>query len=291
MFGLFKLSKGWPFKQIFTVVLYGRKINLYIRDRRAYLLGQRKDGQGLQPELIDLVRDRASGMSGAVFFDIGANYGEWTLALRETAKACVVVEPHPGLAKLLRENFRGLRNVEIHEIALCDGDRVADLYYRVGYSGGSSLHEGYISGLNRRVWWGIGRMAKTTVSCRGARSFIPEVLARLEASASPLILKIDVEGAESDILRDLVDFLSARTDWLIVLEFNAVAIAATGQDAKETWNRLLSLGDCSVVDTSIARARKPGSARTFKSVIQPRENCDVIVTPRRPREKVRLDAL
>lgn len=260
--------------------MYGQMIALDSRDLRAHLLSLRKDGKGLQPELINFVKDYVGNMSNTVFFDVGANYGEWTLALRDTVRAAVAVEPHPHLAQLLRENFSGLKKVEVHEVALSNADGEAEFHYREGYSGGSSLHEQYLSGLNPRVWRGIGRMATTTVETRETGHFLAEMFAPYAVETASVVIKLDIEGAEGLVLSGVHRFLSGLKNWVLVSEFNPTAIEAIGEDPADTWASLKNLGICRVFSAKDASLNQAFSVEMVGAEPQPIHNSDVIVTPR-----------
>lgn len=218
-------------------------------------------------------------MSQPLFFDVGANYGEWTLALRDIVRAVVAIEPHPRLAQLLRENLSDLEQVGVHQIALSNSDGVAEFHYRVGYSGGSSLHERYLSGLNPKIWWGIGRLAKTSVNTRETGGFLAEMFAAHADEETSVVIKLDIEGAESLVLSGVKRFLSGRKNWVVVSEFNPTAIETIGENPSETWALLTDLGICRVVSANNESSNQADSSDN-ESVPQPLRNCDVIVTPR-----------
>lgn len=280
-FRRFKLRKGAPFRRRFYGTLYGRKVAMDPRDRRAYLLTRRNDGTGLQAQLIELVKSEVGRMSSPLFFDIGANYGEWSLALRDFVQGIVAVEPHPKLGKLLRYNLSGLKNVEIQPIAIGHSDGISEFFFRRGYSGGSSLHPEYLSGLDSRVWWGIGKMAKTRVECREAGSFLEEALARFSGQISSVVLKIDTEGSEGAALPGLERFLTSVEDWLVVIEFNPEAIKALGDNPEELWKQLTLLGNCRSLNSKEPNPNQLALRDIPISTDAPRQNSDVIITRER----------
>lgn len=278
-FRRFKNRNRILFRRKFIMELYGRRIALDTLDRRAFLLSKREDGQGLQPDLIRMVKDYVAQMNDVIFFDIGANYGEWTLALRDIVKTSVAIEPHPRLAKLLKLNFQGLLNIEVQQIALAADDGEAVLHYRRGYSGGSSLSPAHLARLDPKVWWGIGRMAKTRIIAREAEGFLGEVFDRHTPEVRSVALKIDIEGGEGAILGALSGFLEKLNDWLLVIEFNPQSIEAVGQDSGEIWKILRRLGACRVVPSGEDRESECSLEEIPIADSEPLFSCDVIVLP------------
>lgn len=280
-FRRFMFQKGAPFRRKFYGILYGRKVAMDLRDRRAYLLDRRRDSKGMQAELIELVRSQVVRMPSPLFFDIGANYGEWSLALRDVVQGIVAVEPNPRLRKLLQYNLSGLKNVEIQSVAIGQSDEVAQFYLRRGYSGGSSLRPEYLSGLDPRVWWGIGKMSKTIVECREAGSFLEEAFLRFSGQISSVVIKIDTEGSEGASLPGLSRFLSSVEDWLVVIEFNPHAIKALGDDPDVLWKRIMRLGNCRTVDSKGPNPNQLTLGKIALSSDVPLKNSDIIITPRK----------
>ena len=81
---------------------------------------------------------------GAVFYDVGANIGYYTLrAARLVGQAGQVIafEPHPGACTRLRRNvvLNGLTTVRVFELGLSDTTGEATLHVPAGNAGGASL--------------------------------------------------------------------------------------------------------------------------------------------------------
>jgi len=276
-FLLFCLRRGWPFRTTFGLKLYGLNFRVFIRDVRAFLLSK-EDGVGLQHKLIErslekLVEERA------LFLDLGSNYGEWSAAFASRCDAIVAVEPNPELARLLQHNFSTLPSVKVIQVALSDRVDEAPLFLRSSYSGGSSLYGGHIHRLNRLLWWGIGSRKATKVRTQPLLDLYEQNCADWDKQ-SRLVIKVDIEGAETLILEDLKEILGRHEDWLLVIEFNPDAIRAVGGSPQLMWKVLNSLGSIEVFTSGAGSVQLDEDGQMARAVIEgPDFSCDAIITP------------
>ena len=130
---------------------------------------------------------------GAVFLDIGANAGYFSLL----ASRCVgesgrvlAVEPNPAMVKQLRQNKERncLTNIAITEAACSDSVEVLDLYIGNPYNtGNSSLSR------DNLAWTKSVKVTCTTV----------DLLVEKYGLHRVDLVKIDVEGAELQVLRGM----------------------------------------------------------------------------------------
>lgn len=162
---------------------------------------------------------------GAVdaFIDVGANIGLTTIAFARRLRLghVVCVEPSPENARLLRENLRrnGIAAIVI-EAAVGDRDGTAS-FVRARSANMGRIGEG---GEDVRV-----------VS-------MGTVLAAVPAAVRIGLLKIDIEGAEADILRGSLSWLS-RVDH-VVMEIHSVL------DVDPGWcEERFALAGLTLVDT------------------------------------------
>jgi FkbM family methyltransferase len=133
--------------------------------------------------------------AGAVFFDVGANRGALTLLggrLVGEGGTVVALEPLPENATALRANvaLNLLENVRVVEAAAGAVDGTARLYRAADHSAASL-------------------MQPTADAIDVAVVALDDAIDRAELPA-PDVLKIDVEGAELDVLRGLERQLRAR---------------------------------------------------------------------------------
>jgi FkbM family methyltransferase len=140
-------------------------------------------GGSYEPELTELFAERVR--PGSVVFDLGAHIGYYTLLASRLVRGggrVVACEPSPRNLRHLRGHveMNRLRNVEVVAAAVCDREGTAS------FSSGGGSGTGHLAGKGE----GKIRVVTTTVD-------------RLRSSTglSPDFLKVDVEGAELDLLR------------------------------------------------------------------------------------------
>ena len=129
--------------------------------------------------------------------DAGANIGVSVLEWKTRWPQCEIIcfEPDPFTFQVLKQNVEanGLPSVVYHNVALSDQDGIGVLHGEIGKGAdarGNSLNEG----------WGKRSASSTTeVQCRRLSSFLGD----REIS----FLKLDVEGSEERVLRDIDSLL------------------------------------------------------------------------------------
>ncbi len=116
-----------------------------------------------------------------VVFDIGAYHGVWAVPLSRHAREVVAFEPNPGTYHVLEETIdvNRARNISACRLAIGSTPGIADFF---GTGSGASLRPGHL------------RQSCTRVTVDTLDRFV-------ERRASlPDVLKIDVEGAEYQVL-------------------------------------------------------------------------------------------
>jgi FkbM family methyltransferase len=132
-----------------------------------------------EDEVMDVLSRRMR--SEDVVFDIGAYHGIWAVLLSRHARKVVAFEPNPGTFKVLEETIAVNRagNVSASPVALGGESRVADLW---GTGSGASLQPGR------------QRPSRSRVQVETLDGFAER------QGLTPDVLKIDVEGAEHQVL-------------------------------------------------------------------------------------------
>jgi FkbM family methyltransferase len=128
---------------------------------------------------------------GLTILDIGANVGAFSLwaSLRWPGSTIHAFEPHPGTFAYLRRNLSGLTNAVLHNVAVFPTDQ-KQLPFFTRYDGDGE------SGL-------ADCMARTFVEALpGGRTLLVDVIHPAELPQAEIV-KLDVEGAEADVLRHL----------------------------------------------------------------------------------------
>ncbi len=145
---------------------------------------------------------------GDVAIDCGANVGLVTARLAATGAEVHAFEPDPVAFKVLSERFVKDANVHCHNMAVSSSDGVMKLYFReereenpVSYSVGSTL-------IATKSDVRLSTFAEVRV-CR-----LADFLKRFDRVR---FLKLDIEGAECDVLEDLIqEQLLHRIDLTVV---------------------------------------------------------------------------
>ncbi len=165
-----------------------------------------------EPEIISFMAHWLS--EGSIFVDAGANIGYHTLiaaSLVGEGGSVIAFEPNPANAVRLRSSVERNRfkNIVLHEMALGATPGLATLTVRNSNSGSGTL---------------VGDFGQDAVNPHELRSFNCSV-AVLSAFVSNRVrlLKIDVQGAELDILRGGEPVLTLID--AIVVELNSSAVA------------------------------------------------------------------
>lgn len=167
---------------------------------------------GKEPETLDWID---GWTQDAIFFDIGANIGVYTVyaALRYPWVRVVAFEPEYANLHLLRDNIvkNGLQDrVDIYSIALSNRVGLSHLHVQ-DFTPGSALHTESTETLcvtqaQKPVIWGEGIYTLTLDQfCE-------------EKGLQPNYIKIDVDGTEPEVLKGGIRTLSSQRLRSLILE-------------------------------------------------------------------------
>lgn len=142
---------------------------------------------------------------GHVFFDVGSNIGFFALlASREVGPSGEVhaFEPVPRIADAVRRNaaLNEMTNVRVHTVAVADADGSADLVL-AGHPGGATLSAQDVP----PDATGVARVKVVTLDRLVGDGTVP----------LPDVVKIDVEGAEMQVLDGMAQLLRTRRPSLV----------------------------------------------------------------------------
>jgi len=142
------------------------------------------------------------GADLATVVDIGANRGQFSLAVRRWAPGARVVafEPLSGPADRFRKVFQGDAQVTLHQAAI--GPKAGQTTIHVSAADDSSSLLP-ISALQERLFPGTGEVRTETVTVGRLSDFVSA-----EEIVSPTLLKLDVQGFELEALRGCEDLLA-----------------------------------------------------------------------------------
>ena len=138
----------------------------------------------------------------ATVIDIGANRGQFTLAVRRWAPTARVVafEPLPGAALVFRSIFSGDDKVVLHEVAVGPRPSRSSMHVSARDDSSSLLP---ISSLQSKIFPGTSEIATIEVQVAPLESFVKPVEIR-----APAMLKLDVQGFEYEALIGCESLLS-----------------------------------------------------------------------------------
>lgn len=141
--------------------------------------------------------------------DVGAHKGQFALAVRAAGLTCPILafEPLPDVFEKTTERFRSDSNYEVRNLALSDAAGTQTMQIS-GHTDSSSL----LQIGDQQAAFFPGREAVATVDV--TVSTLSDELRDTELAA-PALLKIDVQGAELDVLRGAGEALK-RFDHLYV---------------------------------------------------------------------------
>jgi FkbM family methyltransferase len=171
---------------------------LQLMRRRRFALAMLRHRIGATTEHIEAIRL----CKAATLLDIGANKGQFSLAYREfTPEGRILAfEPFPESAGKFRAVFADDARAELHQTALADKEGEATFYVTTRKDSSSLLEPGAA----QEAAYGVRDEATTTVAVKRLDQVVD-----MGALARPVLLKIDVQGAELKVLEGCVDLESA----------------------------------------------------------------------------------
>lgn len=165
-----------------------------------------------------------------VFYDIGGNYGYYTLLLAPEVEQVHVFEPVSSTLEVLRMNVERnhLNNVTVHGVGLADASGTAEIRL-FSSSGNNSLFDVTAGATVRRI---------------GTEAIRLETLDGLvfdHGLPTPGLIKMDVEGAELRVLQGARQVLRQFHPTLI-MEFYGPHFEKAGYSSADVVDELLAAG-------------------------------------------------
>lgn len=154
---------------------------------------------------------RLAAFEPRVVFDVGANVGDWSRLALDTFPAARVFafEPMPAVYAELDRNLAGERRVELFQQGLSDRAETVQFHYYPAHAGQSSRYPFNVSEEARSV---SAHLVPGDTLC--ARHGIERID----------ILKVDVEGAELDVLRGFEGMLNEGRIDVVQFEYGRVNV-------------------------------------------------------------------
>lgn len=161
---------------------------------------------------VDLSPQKRERNDTPVIFDLGAHIGLSVLyfKIKYPNSKIVAFEPNSNIFPILQENIEcnGLKNIELHNIALGSKDETRSFY--IDNSGADSFSTG---SFNKDAWNGLQKSTPISVKCEQLSKYITENID---------ILKIDIEGAETEVLRELIESNKLELVRNILIEYHPI---------------------------------------------------------------------
>lgn len=144
-----------------------------------------------------------------IFYDIGANVGDWTLSMASSFPECRVFsfEPHPVLFQQMKRSIgiNGFPNVVAYNFGLGSTEESHTLHCDPKNQGNNSIC----------VLPESDNVTEIAISVKRASDFIKY------DGCNPTLIKLDVQGFEYEIVKDLSDpLLLKHCDFMIEIDKN-----------------------------------------------------------------------
>jgi len=137
----------------------------------------------------------------SVCIDCGANIGDVTEKLRSFGSKVYAFEPHPAAFKQLAERFKkDLSKVKLYNNAVLDKEGVLRLFFHQDSEADETSTGAFSTSaslISRKTNLNLDNYVE--VKCVRLSDFILELDKKID------ILKIDIEGAEAEVIRDLIN--------------------------------------------------------------------------------------
>lgn len=166
-----------------------------------------------------------------VLYDVGANYGYYSLRFSDRCKAVYSFEPFSGVFKILTANIKrnNLQNVMAFKIGLAriPSEKKLNVY---SSSGNNSLFK-------RKIPKGheLKFLGKETIRLTSLDKFLKE-----KGFLVPNLIIIDVEGGELDVIKGAEDTIKKHEPYLIV-EYSETTSHDAGYNRRDLAKALTGL--------------------------------------------------
>lgn len=129
-----------------------------------------------------------------MYFDIGSNIGNWSLANIGFCSKIISVEASPLTFEKLLENCYGNLNIECINFAVCDNNNMDVIFYHAEANTLSTLNKNWLTLESSRFY----NQKYKEIICK---SITLDKL--IEKYGIPELIKIDVEGGEFECIKSL----------------------------------------------------------------------------------------
>lgn len=188
-----------------------RKIYVDLDDIRGTWISKQK---GTQREKVAFLRKICKKERIMNFYDLGANYGEFSVGLQDVVHNVYSFEPNKNVASCLKETALLYNNITVYDTAISTDNKDKILHYNEKYSGGGRLEKNWSWTDERYKEYNSEKyFKKQKVKCTDFLKF----LQRTHKSGTPMI-KIDIEGSEMLIIDHIKEYLAGQEKWFVYFE-------------------------------------------------------------------------
>jgi len=214
-YSFFRGLKNYAYSNLKSSQIMINDYNMILDSHDSFNLSLKNSYEPIETELI-----KQKIKNDDVVIDVGSNIGYYTLLFASKIGPQGHVfsfEPAPENSKILKSNvaLNNFQNVTVEEFAVSNKSGKVDLYLADEGIGQHRIHE--------------SRFGKSSISVKMIS--IDEYLS--EKSQKIDFVKIDVEGAEYDVLKGMENILNVNPSIELLLEFNPINLIEHGSDPKE----------------------------------------------------------
>ena len=174
-------------KDVQSELFWGRRVILPINDNDAAIIYYSGGLTGLEYRLTKYILKNFSRSD--VFYDVGANYGFYTYLAQEliTSGQIHAFEPQKEICRYIEKNTSSCSNCFTNNAALADFSGKTSLFVSDKYSGGNTIVQDIAESQ-------FAKMNKMEVEVLTMDDYVKN-------HAFPSFIKVDVEGAEYNVLK------------------------------------------------------------------------------------------
>jgi FkbM family methyltransferase len=188
--------------------------------------GSRKMTTGEFEPNVALLIQALSKSGYKTFIDIGAHHGIFTMLAAHSGLKCYAFEPDPVNYRILKRN-----------ISLGSMDNIESFNIGLGDKAGNARFFGFSTGVSTESAW-AGSVSKRSFTAR--IESLDNVLSEIKYIASPIIMKIDVEGSENKVIQGAKDLLNKNQNLIVIVEITFTDKQEKGASVREETKNLIN---------------------------------------------------
>lgn len=217
---------------VLTKLIYGPKIYLDTRDlsMSGHLILDGYWEDWITKLFLSIVKP------GMTVLDIGANCGYYSLIAAHIVGNHGIVhafEPNPFHHNnfIKSKNINGYKQIHLHKVALADKEGEITLFSPEKFTASASLFKNQVEAGLKNI---DDLVTNINVSAVNLSEYLPNSKAD--------VIKIDIEGAEPQIIDSIFDIINNSNEVKIIMEYNQISWTDLGYDCESILNRFINQG-------------------------------------------------